>query len=66
MESRGIWDQDRDAGLAEEAQAWVDLQVANLEEMPPQDPRDIFRHMYAEIPPHLEEQMADVVAEVSS
>lgn len=63
MEHAGYWDEDREQGLAEEVQAWVDLQVANLEEMPPQDPRDIFTHMYGELPPHLREQMAEVVGE---
>jgi pyruvate dehydrogenase E1 component alpha subunit len=63
MESNGMWDQEREDQLAAEVQTWVDLQVSNLEEMPPQDPRDIFSHMYAELPPHLREQMAEVVGE---
>lgn len=66
MEANGMWDDEQDRALAEEAVTWVDLQVANLEEMPPQDPRDIFTHMYAELPPHLKEQMAEVIGEVES
>ena len=65
MESNNMWDDAREEALAEEVQAWIDLQVANLEEMPPQDPRDIFSHMYAEMPPHLKEQMGEVVGEVA-
>lgn len=64
MENNGMWDDAREQALAEEVQAWIDLQVANLEEMPPQDPRDIFSHMYADMPPHLKEQMGEVVGEV--
>ncbi|MEX1312362.1 MAG: pyruvate dehydrogenase (acetyl-transferring) E1 component subunit alpha, partial [Candidatus Sulfomarinibacteraceae bacterium] len=65
MDNNGMWDDAREQALAEEVQAWIDLQVANLEEMPPQDPRDIFSHMYSEMPPHLKEQMNEVVGEVA-
>jgi hypothetical protein len=34
--------------------------------MPPQDPSDIFTHMYADLPPHLAEQMAELLEEVGS
>jgi len=66
MEINGMWDEEQEQALAEEVLAWVDLQVANLEEMPPQDPRDIFTHMYSELPPHLKEQMGEVLGEVGS
>lgn len=66
LEANGMWDDRQELALADEVQAWVDRQVANLEEMPPQDPRDIFTHMYAELPPHLREQMAEVGVEVRS
>ena len=66
MESQGLWDDEQQASLDEEVAAWVDRQVTNLEEMPPQDPRDIFTHMYAELPPHLSEQMEEATGEVSS
>jgi pyruvate dehydrogenase E1 component alpha subunit len=63
MASQGLWNDEQERALSGEVQAWVDLQVTNLEEMPPQDPRDIFTHMYAELPPHLREQMIEVVGE---
>ena len=44
----------------------LDEQVTALEAMPPQDPSDIFTHMYGDLPPHLAEQMAEVLDEVSS
>jgi pyruvate dehydrogenase E1 component alpha subunit len=65
MELNGLWDDAREEALADEVLAWIDRQVANLEEMPPQDPRDIFSHMYADMPPHLKEQMAEVAGEVA-
>ncbi|MCU0302481.1 MAG: pyruvate dehydrogenase (acetyl-transferring) E1 component subunit alpha [Thermoanaerobaculales bacterium] len=64
MESAGLWDESREEALTGEVHEWIDRTVVNLEEMPPQDPRDIFTHMYAELPPNLREQMAEVVAEV--
>ena len=66
MESQGLWDDEQQASLDAEVAAWVDRQVTNLEEMPPQDPRDIFTHMYAELPPHLKQQMEEATGEVSS
>jgi len=66
LESRGLWDDAREQSQLEVAQAWVDEQVAALENMPPQDPSDIFIHMYADLPPHLAEQMAEVLEEVGS
>jgi pyruvate dehydrogenase E1 component alpha subunit len=66
MEAKGLWDDAREQALQAEAQAWVDLQVSNLEEMPPQDPREIFTHMYAELSPNLREQMNEVVEEVGT
>jgi pyruvate dehydrogenase E1 component alpha subunit len=61
---RGLWDDEREAGLLEESRAWVDEQVKALESMPPQDPSDLFSHMYAEMPPQLAEQLASLREEV--
>ncbi len=61
MESRSWWDEAREEQAQSEAHAWVDQVVADAEAMPPQDPADIFTHMYADLPPHLAEQMAEVV-----
>jgi len=66
LEARGLWDEAREQEQQAAAQAWVDEQVAALEAMPPQNPSDIFSHMYADLPPHLAEQMAEVVEEVGS
>jgi pyruvate dehydrogenase E1 component alpha subunit len=66
LEARGLWDEEQEQEQQAAAQAWVDEQVAALEAMPPQDPSDIFSHMYADLPPHLAEQMAEVIEEVGS
>jgi pyruvate dehydrogenase E1 component alpha subunit len=66
LELQGLWDEDQEAVLVEEATAWVDSQVKLLEEMTPQDPSDIFTSMYDEMPPHVAEQMAALAEEVKS
>lgn len=66
LEDRELWDDDQEAVLLEEAQSWVEAQVKALEAMPPQAPEAIFDSMYAELPPHLAEQRAQLLAEVQS
>jgi pyruvate dehydrogenase E1 component alpha subunit len=66
LEQQGLWDDDQEAVLLEEAQAWVEAQVKILEEMPKQAPEAIFTSMYDEMPPHLVEQMATLAEEVRS
>jgi pyruvate dehydrogenase E1 component alpha subunit len=65
LEERSLWDDNQEAVLLEEAQSWVDQQVKALEEMPPQQPEDIFTSMYKEMPPHLAEQLEALEEEVS-
>jgi len=64
LEARSLWDDGREAELAEQIHAWVDEQVQAFEAMPPQSPEDLFTHMYGETPPHLREQMAALLEEV--
>jgi len=66
LEARDLWDEVEEQAQQASAHEWVDEQVAALEAMPPQDPSDIFSHMYADLPPHLAEQMAEVLEEVGS
>jgi pyruvate dehydrogenase E1 component alpha subunit len=66
LEQQGLWDDDQEAVLLEEAQAWVEAQVTMLENMPKQEPEAIFKFMYHEMPPHLVEQMAALADEVRS
>lgn len=66
LESTGAWDHEQEQELLEQAHTWVDEQVAALEAMTPQDPGDIFKSMYAELPPNLREQMEALREEVAS
>jgi pyruvate dehydrogenase E1 component alpha subunit len=66
LELKGLWDEDQEQVLREEALKWVEAQVEAYETMPPQDPRDMFTHMYAEMPPVLSEQMGELLEEVVS
>jgi pyruvate dehydrogenase E1 component alpha subunit len=63
---QGLWDDDQEAVLLEEATSWVDAQVQALEEMEPQAPEEIFTSMYAAMPPHVVEQMQSLLEEVQS
>jgi pyruvate dehydrogenase E1 component alpha subunit len=63
---QGLWDDDQETVLLEEASSWVDGQVKALEEMEPQEPEEIFTSMYAALPPHVIEQMQSLLEEVRS
>jgi len=65
LEARNLWDDEKEAAYAEEARQWVDEQVKALEAMTPQSTEDLFNHMYAETPPHLQEQLAWLKEEVA-
>lgn len=63
--AQGLWDDDQESILLEEATSWVDGQVKALEELEPQSPDEIFTSMYEAMPPHLVEQMQSLAEEVS-
>jgi len=63
---QGLWDDDQEAVLLEEATSWVDGQIKALEGMEPQAPEEIFTSMYAAMPPHVVEQMQSLIEEVES
>jgi pyruvate dehydrogenase E1 component alpha subunit len=63
---QGLWEDDQETALLEEATSWVDGQVKILEEMEPQAPEEIFTSMYAVMPPHVVEQMQSLLEEVQS
>jgi pyruvate dehydrogenase E1 component alpha subunit len=66
LNEQGLWDDDQETVLLEEATGWVDGQVKILEEMVPQAPEEIFTSMYAAMPPHVVEQMQSLIEEVQS
>jgi pyruvate dehydrogenase E1 component alpha subunit len=63
---QGLWDDDQETVLLEEATNWVDGQVKALEDMEPQAPEEIFTSMYAAMPPHVVEQMQSLLEELQS
>ena len=66
LTANDLWNDEQEAALAEEARNWIDAELKLLEDMPPQPPQEIFSSMYAEMPPHLAEQMHSLVEEVES
>lgn len=64
MVARGAWDEERQDGLEKKARAEVDAMVRELGSMEPQAPEELFRHMYAEMPWNLREQLAELESEV--
>jgi len=64
MRSRDMWDDKHEEELITEIDAYINEELATRESMDPQDPLDMFRYMYKEIPPHLHEQMHELAAEV--
>jgi len=66
LDHQGLWDDDQETILREEAQSWVDAQIKVLEEMPPQEPEEMFTSMYAAMPPHVAEQMGELIQETRS
>lgn len=66
LESRSLWDDEKEQALVEESTQWVDEQVKAFEAMEPQQPEDVFKHMYKDMPPSLREQMQFLADEVNS
>ncbi|MCP4896463.1 MAG: pyruvate dehydrogenase (acetyl-transferring) E1 component subunit alpha [bacterium] len=64
LKERKWWDDDREETLQQEVQLWVDEQVRALEEMEQAGIEEIFSDMYAEMPSHLEAQLAQLREEV--
>lgn len=60
LKAQDILNDEVQARLEEEVDAWVAKEVADRDAMAPPDPLETFRHLYETIPPHLEEQMAEM------
>jgi pyruvate dehydrogenase E1 component alpha subunit len=61
LERRGVGT----AGLEADVDAEIAAGVERFEATPPPDPVTIFDHVYAERPPHLEEQRAEVIGRLA-
>jgi pyruvate dehydrogenase E1 component alpha subunit len=60
LKSKKVLTDEMIATWEEEIAEEVAQQVADREALPKPDPLDTFRHLYEEIPPHLQEQMEDM------
>jgi pyruvate dehydrogenase E1 component alpha subunit len=61
LERRGI----AAAGLETEVETEIAAAVERFEAMPPPDPVTIFDHVYAERPPHLDDQRTELIARLA-
>src|SRR6266404_3094500 len=52
-------------GLEDDVDAEIAAAIERFEAMPPPDPITVFDHVYAERPPHLERQRAEMIARLS-
>ncbi len=56
------WDDTKDKQLVTECTDQVEQAVRDFEAIDPPHPADIFNHMYAEMPWHLQEQKEEMLA----
>ncbi len=66
LTGEGLWDDEQEGVLLEQVQERVDADVAAYEGMPPADPSEMFSSMYADLPPHVREQMEELRQELGS
>ncbi len=59
LEGRGLWDEIDDAALQKELNDLITETVRSAEKVPPPPLESVFTDVYAEMPPHLMEQMEE-------
>ncbi len=59
LESLKLWDEQKEQALREEMGAECDAAMREVEAMEPTPVEDIFRYQYEQMPPELQQQMAD-------
>jgi pyruvate dehydrogenase E1 component alpha subunit len=62
LEKSGLWTQTWEDGLVRELEGWIEEAVRQAEAHPGPGPQDVFDHMFAELPPHLARQRAELLA----
>jgi len=58
LEKKGIWTEEWEKDLVEKAKGLIKDSVEKAESLPELEPRDLFRYLYSEMTPALEEQLA--------
>jgi pyruvate dehydrogenase E1 component subunit alpha len=66
LEQRGLWSEDEEYSIIEDAKKEVEAAVAEAEGGPPPDPTDIFDYTYASPPPYLKRQRDEFEAYLDS
>jgi pyruvate dehydrogenase E1 component alpha subunit len=57
LEKKGLWTEDVETRATEEGQKEIDDAIREAEAVPPPEPEDIFKYVFAEMTPPLKEQL---------
>jgi len=60
LEAKGFWDDEKEEEAQEQAKQEVSEAIEEFENTPQRDIEEIFKYTYAEVPPHLQEQMEEL------
>jgi TPP-dependent pyruvate/acetoin dehydrogenase alpha subunit len=62
LEARGLWSEGWERELTAEIEAWIAEAIRRVEARPAPGPEEVFDHMFADLPPHLARQRAELLA----
>ena len=65
LEAKGHWDETKEEEASEQAKQEITDAIEEFENTPEREVEEIFKYTYAEVPPHLQEQMAELKAYLS-
>jgi pyruvate dehydrogenase E1 component alpha subunit len=60
LKGKGLWDEDFETRVNREAEVLITRAVEEAESTPPPPPEDYFLNTYKDMPPHLEDELADL------
>jgi len=60
LEAKGLWDETKEEEAREQAKQDISEAVEEFESTPERDVEEIFKYTYAEMPPHLQEQLEEL------
>ncbi len=61
LKERNLWSEEWEKTLTDEIRTWISEGVRKAERLPVPGPDDVFDYMYAELPPHLARQKAELL-----
>ncbi|WP_429886397.1 pyruvate dehydrogenase (acetyl-transferring) E1 component subunit alpha [Geoalkalibacter halelectricus] len=64
LQERKLWSEDWETQLNTEIDTWIGTAVHQAESLPAPAPAEVFDYMFAELPPHLARQKAELLAEL--